>query len=111
VTSQPNLPVQPSTSAGLPAIALESLIRRRWPLVAEQGQGWRAEANCRGVDPDLFFPERGATTGEAKAVCAACVVREDCLEYAIANGEKFGIWGGMAERQRRVLRRARRRAK
>ena len=64
-------------------------------------------ANCLGVDPDLFFPERGASTREAKEVCRGCVVREDCLEYALANGEKFGIWGGLSERERRRLRRQR----
>lgn len=65
-------------------------------------------ANCRGVDPDLFFPERGASTREAKEVCRGCVVREDCLETALTNGEKFGIWGGMSERERRRIRRQRR---
>ena len=56
---------------------------------------WHDFANCLGVDPDLFFPERGASTKEAKEVCRGCVVRDDCLEYALQNGEKFGIWGGM----------------
>ena len=69
--------------------------------------GWQDYANCLGVDPDLFFPERGASTREAKEVCRGCVVREDCLEYALENGEKFGIWGGMSERERRRLRRQR----
>jgi WhiB family redox-sensing transcriptional regulator len=68
---------------------------------------WQAQANCAGVDPDLFFPERGASTREAKAVCRACVVRQECLEYALVNGEKFGIWGGLSERERRRLRRQR----
>jgi WhiB family redox-sensing transcriptional regulator len=68
---------------------------------------WKARANCMGVDPDLFFPERGMSTREAKEVCRGCVVREDCLEYALANGEKFGIWGGLSERERRRIRRAR----
>jgi len=68
---------------------------------------WQMEANCLGVDPDLFFPERGASTKEAKAVCRGCVVREECLEYALANGEKFGIWGGLSERERRRIRRQR----
>lgn len=68
---------------------------------------WQRFANCLGVDPDLFFPERGASTREAKEVCRACVVRADCLEYAITNGEKFGIWGGLSERERRRIRRAR----
>jgi WhiB family transcriptional regulator, redox-sensing transcriptional regulator len=68
---------------------------------------WQDNANCLGVDPDLFFPERGASTREAKEVCRGCIVRQDCLEYALANGEKFGIWGGLSERERRRLRRAR----
>lgn len=69
--------------------------------------GWQLEANCLGVDPDLFFPERGASTKEAKAVCKGCVVREDCLEFALQNGEKFGIWGGLSERERRRIHRQR----
>jgi WhiB family redox-sensing transcriptional regulator len=68
---------------------------------------WQRQANCMGVDPDLFFPERGASTREAKEVCRGCVVQEDCLEYALANGEKFGIWGGLSERERRRIRRRR----
>ena len=66
-------------------------------------RSWQDRANCLGVDPDLFFPERGASTREAKEVCRGCVVRMDCLEYALVNGEKFGIWGGMSERERRRL--------
>ena len=76
-------------------------------LYGRQERSWQMQANCMGVDPDLFFPERGASTREAKEVCRGCVVREDCLEYALANGEKFGIWGGMSERERRRVRRAR----
>jgi WhiB family redox-sensing transcriptional regulator len=89
------------------------------PVAIEQGgqptmhdhdpedRGWQDDANCLGVDPDLFFPERGASTREAKEVCRGCVVREECLEYALANGEKFGIWGGLSERERRRIRRQR----
>ncbi len=68
---------------------------------------WQEQANCLGVDPDLFFPERGASTREAKSVCRGCEVRADCLEYALAHGEKFGIWGGLSERERRRVRRQR----
>jgi WhiB family transcriptional regulator, redox-sensing transcriptional regulator len=68
---------------------------------------WQRQANCMGVDPDLFFPERGASTREAKEVCRGCVVREDCLEFALNNSEKFGIWGGLSERERRRIRRRR----
>ena len=76
-------------------------------LEGEEERSWQTQANCMGVDPDLFFPERGASTREAKEVCRGCVVSDDCLESALANGEKFGIWGGMSERERRRLRRAR----
>lgn len=69
--------------------------------------GWQDSANCLGVDPDLFFPERGASTREAKEVCRGCVVRGECLEFALQNGEKFGIWGGLSERERRRIRRQR----
>jgi WhiB family redox-sensing transcriptional regulator len=62
---------------------------------------------CRGLDPDMFFPERGGPTREAKVVCQACAVRDECLEYALDNAEKFGIWGGTSERERRQLRRTR----
>ena len=76
------------------------------PEATEREQWWDL-ANCLGVDPDLFFPERGASTREAKEVCRGCVVRGDCLEYALAHSEKFGIWGGMSERERRRIRRQR----
>ena len=68
---------------------------------------WQDFANCSGADQDLFFPERGASTRKAKAICAACVVKAECLEYAIRQGERFGIWGGLSERERRKIRRQR----
>lgn len=80
-------------------------------LDGEPRPRWQQDAACLGVDPDLFFPERGASTREAKEVCAGCQVRAGCLEYALANGEKFGIWGGLSERERRRIRRARRLAR
>lgn len=75
--------------------------------VFEADLSWQDLANCRGGNADLFFPERGASTRTAKGICKACVVREDCLEFAISNGEKFGIWGGLSERERRKIRRDR----
>ncbi len=68
---------------------------------------WQDDANCKGANADLFFPERGASTRSAKAICRECRVRADCLEFAIQTGEKFGIWGGMSERERRRVRRER----
>jgi WhiB family redox-sensing transcriptional regulator len=82
-------------------------VDQRIEAVENDDRAWQDQANCLGVDPDLFFPERGASTREAKEVCRGCEVREQCLEYALANGEKFGIWGGLSERERRRLRRQR----
>lgn len=68
---------------------------------------WRDYALCAQTDPEAFFPEKGGSTREAKRVCLSCEVRVECLDYAIANGERFGIWGGLSEQERRrVLRRA-----
>jgi WhiB family redox-sensing transcriptional regulator len=68
---------------------------------------WQDGANCKGANADLFFPERGASTRTAKSICRECAVRADCLEFAITTGEKFGIWGGMSERERRRVRKER----
>ena len=68
---------------------------------------WQDYGACRGADADLFFPERGASTRKAKAICGECDVKAPCLEFAIVTGEKFGIWGGMSERERRRVRRQR----
>jgi len=75
--------------------------------VFEVDLAWQDLANCRGANADLFFPERGASTRQAKGICRACAVQNECLEFAIANGEKFGIWGGLSERERRKIRRER----
>ena len=71
---------------------------------------WMDEANCAGVDAELFFPTKGQSTHQAKEVCRGCSVRLACLEHALVNSEKFGIWGGLSERQRRRMRRDRRAA-
>lgn len=68
--------------------------------------GWQAQALCAQTDPEAFFPEKGGSTREAKRVCLDCEVRNECLEFALANDERFGIWGGLSERERRRLRRA-----
>ena len=69
---------------------------------------WHKDAACLEADPDLFFPERGGSSKEARAYCARCPVVHDCLTYALDNREEFGIWGNTSERERRVLRRKRR---
>ena len=68
-------------------------------------QDWQERALCAQTDPEAFFPEKGGSTREAKRICAGCDVRAECLEYALAHDERFGIWGGLSERERRRLRR------
>ena len=70
----------------------------------EEGElSWQERALCAQTDPEAFFPEKGGSTREAKKVCVGCDVRGECLEYALAHDERFGIWGGLSERERRKL--------
>jgi WhiB family transcriptional regulator, redox-sensing transcriptional regulator len=66
---------------------------------------WQERALCAQTDPEAFFPEKGGSTREAKRICLGCEVRAECLEYALAHDERFGIWGGLSERERRRLKR------
>jgi hypothetical protein len=74
-------------------------------LIELRLERWMADAKCAGVDPELFFPGRGESAEDAKAVCRACPVRVECLEYALVTNQTLGVWGGTSERQRRRLRR------
>lgn len=75
--------------------------------VRNPSDNWRVRASCNGMDPEIFFPERGDNPNPAKAICANCQVKDECLEDAIANTERTGIWGGTSERERRRIRRRR----
>jgi hypothetical protein len=67
-------------------------------------QPWATDALCAQTDPDVFHPDRGASTREAKAICAKCPVRAECLDFALTAGERFGVWGGLlSERERRKV--------
>ncbi len=66
---------------------------------------WQGDALCAQTDPEAFFPEKGGSTREAKRICSRCEVRAECLEYALGQDERFGIWGGLSERERRKLKR------
>ncbi|HWD60994.1 MAG TPA: WhiB family transcriptional regulator [Humibacter sp.] len=71
----------------------------------ENPLSWQSDALCAQTDPEAFFPEKGGSTRDAKKICTSCEVRAQCLEYALQNDERFGIWGGLSERERRKLRR------
>ncbi|MGP2441955.1 WhiB family transcriptional regulator [Streptomyces sp. JW3] len=67
---------------------------------------WQEEALCAQTGGDFFFPEPGSSVREAKRICALCPIRPACLEFALSNDERFGVWGGLSEKERLALRRA-----
>ncbi len=71
---------------------------------------WQNRAACRGIDTEIFFPISDEEAEPAKAVCGACPVREACLEHALADREREGVWGGATERERRRIIRQRRKS-
>jgi WhiB family redox-sensing transcriptional regulator len=88
---------------------------RPFQLILTGSLDWQLEAACRGMDPDLFFPSgKGSTfhdeSNEAKKVCAVCPVRPECLDYAIANRERHGIWAGHGREERLKIAKHRRTA-
>ena len=88
----------PATDRGA-ATAPSSLLE----LDQEPPRDWQERGLCAQTDPEAFFPEKGGSTRDAKKVCGACMVKSECLEYALENDERFGIWGGLSERERRKL--------
>ena len=64
---------------------------------------WHVDAPCSQADPEAWFPEKGGSTADAKKICAGCDVREQCLQWALDNEERFGVWGGHSERERRHI--------
>ena len=98
------------TTIGTPARPQLSLVPEQAeryevaPATIEDDQ-WQERALCAQTDPEAFFPEKGGSTREAKRICLGCEVRDRCLEYALAHDERFGIWGGLSERERRRLKR------
>lgn len=64
---------------------------------------WAVDAACAETDPEAWFPEKGGSTREAKAICAECLVRAECLDYALETRQRFGVWGMRSERERREL--------
>ncbi|HWK20762.1 MAG TPA: WhiB family transcriptional regulator [Microbacteriaceae bacterium] len=80
-------------------------VRRPAEVGDDSPLAWQVDALCAQTDPEAFFPEKGGSTRDAKRICTTCEVKHECLEYALQNDERFGIWGGLSERERRKLRR------
>jgi WhiB family transcriptional regulator, redox-sensing transcriptional regulator len=96
----------PHTTTGSAIVPSVAVVRPRLSLVPEApADQWQDKALCAQTDPEAFFPEKGGSTREAKKICLGCEVRHECLDYALAHDERFGIWGGLSERERRRLKR------
>jgi WhiB family redox-sensing transcriptional regulator len=94
--------------AGLPVRTKEALLMEGPVAVADllgDAPEWQERSLCSQTDPEAFFPEKGGSTREAKRICSRCEVKDECLEYALGHDERFGIWGGLSERERRKLKR------
>ena len=101
-----------SHSRGRPATGrnVSGMPRAAKPINRKPVGEWADLAECRGIDPELFHPKRGESASAAKAVCRTCPVRAECLEHALVNLEKIGVWGGASERERRRMRAVKRQA-
>lgn len=98
-------PVVPLQSENITMDDQQMLLDSIWSPTEVEGElAWQVDALCAQTDPEAFFPEKGGSTRDAKKVCAACTVRDECLAYALEKDERFGIWGGLSERERRRLR-------
>ena len=75
--------------------------------MSAKDMNWRGRAKCKGLDTNLFYPERGVSAYAAKTICGGCPVQAACLNYALTAREHIGIWGGTSERDRKKLRQRR----
>ena len=91
------------SDAAPPMVGIAPVLPLFGTLEDDEALAWQERALCAQTDPEAFFPEKGGSTREAKKVCTRCEVRAECLEYALAHDERFGIWGGLSERERRKL--------
>lgn len=102
IPSRPHLSLVPSPADYLPEPDEEF---DAFDPASATNEEWQDRALCAQTDPEAFFPEKGGSTREAKKICQRCAVRSECLEYALGHDERFGIWGGLSERERRRLKR------
>ena len=77
---------------------------RMWAVPISDERPWVVFGACRDADPDLFFPTSRDSSDKAMAICGSCPVQPECLDYAFDAGERFGIWGGLTEKDRRKAR-------
>jgi hypothetical protein len=122
-TTRANLRREGSSIAGLTGIEVWARVDADLPHWDETGgdvdpetgievkavdkTSWEVDAVCATADPESWFPDRGGSSASAKKICASCPVRRPCLMYSLDADERFGVWGGYSERERRIIKRSR----
>lgn len=122
-TARVNLRREGSSIAGLTGTAVWARVDAELPHWDENGgdvdpdtglevqpvskSSWEIDAVCATADPESWFPERGGSSSTAKKICSGCPVRRPCLMYSLEADERFGVWGGYSERERRIIKRSR----
>lgn len=92
-------------SNALPRWVIDEETGERISPRSQQVENWKEHSACKDAPVEVFFVERGTTTVDrARAICFDCPVRVDCLDYALRHYEKFGVWGGLTEGERRPFR-------
>lgn len=89
------------TMMTIPVVGSNPTVRWTGAAALIQPEPWVQDAACAETDPEIFFPEKGGSTREAKRVCRGCSVTAECLAFALRRNERYGIFGGKSERERR----------
>lgn len=100
-------PQAPSQSDRTARSLMEGIFNLGYGTSAPEDLSWMEDALCAQTDPDIFYPEKGGSTAPATSICRGCGVRAQCLEYAIRNDIRHGIWGGTSDNDRKRISRER----
>lgn len=90
---------------------MQGIFNLGYGTTAAEDLTWMEDALCAQTDPDVFYPEKGGSTAPATSICSSCQVRQECLEYAVTNDIRHGIWGGTSDNDRKRMSRERKAAR
>lgn len=112
--SKATSPLRGAGAAQDPQVAqalMEGIFDLGYGFADQSRLSWMEEALCAQTDPDIFYPEKGGSTAPATSICENCAVRAQCLEYAVSNDIRHGIWGGTSDNDRKRMARERKAAR
>ena len=96
-----------SSKAAREQALMQGIFNLGYGVTSADDLSWMEDALCAQTDPDIFYPEKGGSTAPATSICEGCSVRAQCLEYAITNDIRHGIWGGTSDNDRKRISRER----